>query len=128
MTVEERLLAIKQRSVVFHTLDELASKYSVFSVFGGNWLPTDILIITGMARGADIAGYDWAVANRAQIAEFPADWGRYGAAAGPIRNKQMLDEGVPDLVVAFPGGKGTENMKKQARNTGVEVMEITFNG
>jgi hypothetical protein len=36
----------------------------------------------------------------------------------------MLMEGKPDLVVAFPGGRGTANMIEQARKAGVEVLEI----
>jgi hypothetical protein len=39
------------------------------------------------------------------------------------RNQQMLDEGRPDLVVAFPGGAGTANMVKLARAIGCEVIE-----
>jgi len=52
---------------------------------------------------------------------FPADWSRHGKSAGPIRNRQMLIEGRPDIVVAFPGGKGTANMIKQAVEAGVKV-------
>jgi hypothetical protein len=37
----------------------------------------------------------------------------------------MLEEGKPDLVVAFPGGTGTANMVKQARAAGVEVLEVS---
>lgn len=55
---------------------------------------------------------------------FTAEWSKYGASAGPRRNKQMLGSG-PSLVVAFPGGKGTRNMVKQARNAGIEIMEIS---
>jgi hypothetical protein len=55
---------------------------------------------------------------------FQADWHTHGRAAGPIRNKRMLTEGKPDLVVAFPGGRGTENMKKQAKAAGVPVQEV----
>jgi hypothetical protein len=36
----------------------------------------------------------------------------------------MLDEGKPDLVIAFPGGRGTADMVKKARRAGVEVVEI----
>ena len=67
-------------------------------------------IIEGDARGVDrIAGY-WAKKNRIDLRLFPADWDTHGKRAGPIRNKQMLDEGKPDLVIAFPGGRGTANM------------------
>jgi hypothetical protein len=33
----------------------------------------------------------------------------------------MLDEGKPDLVLAFPGGRGTRNMVGQAKRAGVPV-------
>ena len=55
---------------------------------------------------------------------FPADWNSYGKAAGPIRNKQMLDEGKPDVVIAFPGGTGTANMIMQATKAGVKVVKV----
>ena len=45
-------------------------------------------------------------------------------AAGPIRNKWMLDDAHPDLVVSFYGGRGTANMIKQAREAGVEVFDV----
>ena len=80
-------------------------------------------IIEGDARGADrIAGY-WARRNRIDNLKFPADWAKDGRAAGPIRNARMLREGKPDLVIAFPGGRGTENMKQLARQAGVEVVD-----
>lgn len=44
-----------------------------------------------------------------------ADWKKHGKAAGPIRNGIMLRDGKPDMVVAFPGGRGTANMVDQAR-------------
>lgn len=88
-------------------------------------LPHDTVIIHGAAKGADsIAGNIaecWGMAVKA----YPAQWNRYHKAAGPIRNKQMLVEGKPDLVVAFTldihKSKGTANMVMQARNAGVPV-------
>jgi hypothetical protein len=38
---------------------------------------------------------------------------------------QMLDEGKPDLVIAFPGGGGTADMMRRARAAGVEVLEVS---
>jgi hypothetical protein len=54
--------------------------------------------------------------------EIKANWRKYGPAAGPIRNQQMLDWG-PDLVVAFAGGTGTAGMVALARAAGVPVIE-----
>lgn len=81
-------------------------------------------LIEGDGRGADrIAGY-WARKNRIDNRKFPADWTKHGRAAGPIRNQRMLDEGKPDLVIAFPGGSGTADMVRRAKAAGVPVREI----
>ena len=81
-------------------------------------------IIQGGARGADSLAKEWAVRQGVPCREFPADWKQYGKAAGQIRNAQMLNEGRPDLVIAFPGGRGTANMVARARNAGVAVVEF----
>jgi hypothetical protein len=82
------------------------------------------LIIEGGARGADQWGEFWAVERDVPFDRYEADWEAFGSFAGPKRNKAMLDEGNPDLVIAFPGGAGTRNMIRQARKAGVEVVEI----
>lgn len=48
----------------------------------------------------------------------------YNAKAGPDRNQRMIDEGRPDLVVAFPGGRGTADMIRRATEAGIEVFRI----
>lgn len=54
---------------------------------------------------------------------FPANWS-LGKRAGPLRNEYMIATFKPDLVVAFPGGKGTANCVEMARKYGVPVREI----
>ena len=54
---------------------------------------------------------------------FKADWDEYGKAAGPIRNKEMLSHG-PGILIAFPGGRGTENCVKQAKELGLVVLRV----
>lgn len=81
-------------------------------------------IIDGGAMGADYLAYAYAVMHNIKHESFPAEWKEFGKAAGPIRNKQMLDEGKPDLVIAFPGGRGTANMVEQAEKAGVKVIRI----
>lgn len=80
-------------------------------------------VIHGGAGGADSMAGEWAREHSVRIRVFLADWTRYGKRAGPIRNQQMLDE-RPDLVVAFPGGRGTADMVRRARAAGVEVIEV----
>ena len=81
------------------------------------------LIIHGGASGADRLAGAWANQNGVNVVEYKARWKQFGKGAGPIRNRQMLDEGKPDLVVAFKGDRGTANMIKQADDRGVKVIE-----
>ena len=82
------------------------------------------VVIQGCARGADSFAGEWADLNGVEHLRFPADWDNLGRAAGPIRNQQMLDEGRPDLVIAFPGSKGTRDMMRRAVLAGVPVEMI----
>jgi len=56
-----------------------------------------------------------------------ADWERYGRAAGPIRNRQMI-ETKPNLVLAFHNNlalsKGTKNTVDQARKAKIPVKVL----
>ncbi|MET4203932.1 DUF2493 domain-containing protein [Bradyrhizobium sp. LA6.12] len=82
------------------------------------------LLIHGRARGADTCAHRWAGEHKVPVEMFPAHWRLHGNSAGPIRNKQMLAEGKPQLVVAFPGGDGTADMCRQARAAGVTVIDL----
>lgn len=82
-------------------------------------------IIEGGATGVDRFARMWAEGQGIPVRSFYAEWERYGKAAGPRRNAAMIRWGGPDLVIAFPGGKGTANMAAQARAAGIEVIEIT---
>lgn len=87
--------------------------------------PHDALtIIQGGAHGADQMAREWCQSRHVPYDNYPADWDRHGRGAGPLRNKKMLTEGRPDLVIAFPGGRGTENMVTQAEAAGVKVKRI----
>lgn len=83
------------------------------------------LVIHGDAKGADWCADRWATKNRLPIERFPAHWKLHHNAAGPIRNRQMLDEAKPELVIAFPGGSGTADMMRQAREAKVEVIDLS---
>jgi hypothetical protein len=87
----------------------------------------DMVVIQGEARGADKLAKNWAEFMNVPVVSFPADWDRYGRNAGPVRNLQMIQEGRPDLVVAFKGGAGTRNMIKQATLYEIEVITPCMN-
>lgn len=88
------------------------------------------VIIHGSAHGADELAGQWARRKLIKEECYPARWypnGRKGGldrSAGPRRNTKMIAEGKPDLVVAFPGNKGTADMVRRAKAAGIEVVEI----
>lgn len=81
-------------------------------------------IVHGDARGADSLADDYARLHHIPCTKFPADWKKHGKAAGIIRNATMLKEFQPDVVVAFPGGRGTGDMINRAMKAGVRVIEV----
>ena len=83
------------------------------------------VLIYGMARGADTLAAMWATSRGIPRLGYPANWERDGRGAGPIRNRLMLEKGKPDVVIAFPGGRGTADMVRQAKAAGVLVREVT---
>ena len=102
------------RDFIFMTLDDLRRERGV------------VALMEGCARGADSIAGEWADARGVEHLTFPADWKALKRKAGPIRNQQMLDEGRPDLVVAFPGGKGTAHMSRIADEAGVETLAVDY--
>lgn len=108
------------RDTVWRELDAIHTKSKI------------TMLIHGDARGADRLADEWAREQQKRVKSSrdpeirccPADWKRYGPSAGPIRNGEMLAQHRPELVVAFPGGRGTANMVKQAREAGVKVVEV----
>lgn len=83
-----------------------------------------VCVITGGAEGADKHAHAWATAMEIDRPRFYADWNEFGKAAGAIRNAQMLEDGNPDLVLAFPGGRGTADLARRARARGVPIITV----
>lgn len=116
LSAEERQkadeLAFAHRNTLTLFLNDLNSERGPFN-----------LVITGGARGADTLAVNWARVRGIQDVICNANWEKYGKRAGYIRNAAMLYL-QPDLVVAFPGGRGTEAMVKLASEAGVEVLSV----
>lgn len=84
------------------------------------------IIIHGGARGADSIAGNLATYLNMKVIKYPADWDKYGRAAGILRNQQMLDEGHPDLVVYFhkdlENSKGTKDMVTRAVDNKIKTI------
>ena len=86
------------------------------------WQPEEPpILLSGKCRGADALGERFAREKGWQIEFHPANWDLHGRAAGPIRNKEMVD--VCDIVVCFWDGqsRGTASLIRYAKAAGREL-------
>ena len=74
--------------------------------------------------GADRWADQWAWRSAVSVTPYFANL-RRAKREGPVRNRRMLDDFKPDIVLAFPGGKGTSDCIAAARERGIRVVEVT---
>ena len=86
----------------------------------------DIVILSGMAAGADSLGVRYAEAQGLNIDPFEADWDKYGRAAGAIRNHHMAVSGTHLLAFWDGESPGTANMIAQARHHRLHVEVVMY--
>jgi hypothetical protein len=106
----------EDRDVFFHVMDGIHNSSKVTKV------------IQGGADGADHLAWVWACTRDIPVITYEAEWGKYGAAAGPIRNTRMLEEGKPDLVIAFPGNYGTADMVRKSERANLPIVRVNEEG
>ena len=80
-------------------------------------------IISGKAAGADTGAELFAEQCGLKFTGVAADWENFPKSAGPIRNREMLKLG-PHAVLAFPGGRGTNDMIAAATKKFVPVWKV----
>lgn len=92
-------------------------------------LPTDTIVevVCGEARGADTLGKHWAEDRGLSVKSFPAEWGKYGNKAGPIRNQQMLDYATHLVAFWDQTSRGTLDMITRASKEGMPT-EVVYYG
>jgi hypothetical protein len=83
-----------------------------------------VYVIQGGASGADSFAHQWCKRNGRISVTYFADWEKHKKAAGPIRNKRMVEESKPDIVLAYGTGNGTMHTKSVAEKLGIEVRHI----
>lgn len=111
-----RLVVVKpERDFIHDTLTAVAG-------FNEDGEPLPVRLIHGdCPTGADRVAKAWAEKNMMPQKPFPADWDRYGKAAGPRRNQEMADY-HPDICIAFPGGAGTKDAVRRCTEAGIFVV------
>jgi len=96
----------------------------------GHWpaKPGELEVVEGEARGVDVSARRWGEHHSLTVHKYFANWQLYRAAAGPIRNAEMVK--VADSGVGFistEGSKGTANMRDQMIKAKRPLMMIEYN-
>lgn len=98
------------KDFLFKVMDQLDRRYNF------------TMVLHGAAAGADSLAGQWARDRGVQEVVCPANWNVHGRRAGYLRNSAMADL-LPDVVLMFPGGKGTNMMKDIAEERGLKVID-----
>jgi len=97
-------------------LDSIISKTKVGTIVSGGHLSKGRI-----KPGTDTLAWKYALEHEIEIIEYEADWNKYGKAAGPIRNKLIVEN--VDILIAFvsPDSIGTLNTIELAQKSKIPI-------
>lgn len=105
------------------------------ALFGRLAMHANITVVQGDCEGADLAAKEWAKAQilrgmrqgeaYVRLESYPALWDDFDKAAGPIRNKYMVQlEADECLAFPLPSSRGTIGCMKLAQAAGIPVVNL----
>jgi len=107
-----RVIVAGSRTIKDYTVVKDAIEKSGFDVS---------ILITGGAIGVDTLAETWAGTHGIKVLKYEPDWGKYGRAAGPIRNSTMI-KNADALVAVWDGiSRGTRDIIEKAMRAGLRV-------
>lgn len=81
-------------------------------------------IVSGAARGVDTLAVEFAKLWEIPYKTFPANWNKFGKAAGHIRNGEMADY-ADGLILIWDGlSRGSSDMLNQAKKKGLKIENV----
>ncbi len=84
-------------------------------------------VISGMAKGVDTLGEQWAHHNNIDIVLCPANWDKFGKSAGYRRNIEMADIAEALIVIIENKSRGSSHMLQIAKDRGLMIFEKHIN-
>lgn len=81
-------------------------------------------VLSGRSGKVDLTGELWARVRGIPVRPFPADWNKYGKAAGPIRNMGMAQVGDGLILVWDGKSHGSRDMRNCAKSRGLSIHEV----
>ena len=96
------------------------------SLVNGELADYEVTLVSGMAKGADLMAYNYAVSHGYEVVCFPADWDNLGKRAGFVRNETMAR--AADGLIAFWDGqsRGTKHMIETMEAMGKDTRVIRY--
>jgi hypothetical protein len=96
-------------------------KSSFLEQVGSDLNNTEIIIVSGGAKGADALAEKIAKDFSLETMIFPAEWKKFGKSAGFIRNTTIVENA--DMILAFPIGesRGTWDTIRKGQAKGIPV-------
>ena len=107
-----RIIIAGSREITDYTVLQYAIAQTDFSI--GE-------VVCGTARGVDTLGELWAIQHSIPVHKFPADWGRFGRAAGMYRNAEMASYADGAIILWDGESRGTLDMIDKMRRLGKPV-------
>lgn len=89
-------------------------------------LSGDVEIVSGKARGADTLGERYARERSLSLKQFPADWERFGRAAGYRRNEMMVRYATHCICFWDGISKGTAHAISLAKRQGLVLRVVRY--
>lgn len=83
-------------------------------------------VVSGIARGADELGLQWAKEQNLPVCTYSPDWAAQGKAAGPIRNSLMAENADALILVWDGSSSGSRDMLSKAKKRGLKIWEYRF--
>lgn len=108
------------------TFDNSALLKKEVEAFVGKLYGTQTTLVCGLAPGADMLGYRYAVGQGWQRKGFKADWEKHGPAAGPLRNRLMAKFATHCIVFWDGKSRGTASMIEEAKRARLVLKIVTY--
>lgn len=110
--------------------------YSLLSAVLDQYIPTlgvkDITILSGHghpskdAKGADYLGEQYAKEHDYPVSIFPANWDKFGRAAGPIRNSVMAKQADGLVIFWNQRSRGSPSIMNEARKRSLPILTVFY--
>ena len=94
----------------------------VDSLIKQSFLPS--VILSGDGGIVDNLGSSYGTANFIPVKHFPANWNKYGRAAGPIRNQLMVNEADALFLIWDGVSPGSQDVKNKALKKCIPIQEV----